>query len=444
MKFSRIALAVCGAMAAGYTSAASYVYVGSWDPGSGPGWATNPPVYTAQEAAALLFGGNASDYVISSVSNDPALIDFKAWYESYGGDPDVSITYAQDFKADAGEPGYNTTGDASAYVGDGWCSGACVNYAFRISLLTLSDVAGSLRSTSAAIDSSITSSSLIVNGAHSRPLSRRVAAGQKTFWIAGDWGHDNHDYRDGTTGLAEIAVGQNFGPAQINLSAGKTWVNQDLVHNGSVEMDRQYLMVEGIFPVSESRGIYATLGAFHHWGEADVRRGYLNAGSQEYSHASPDARTWGVRARLDWENAFSAQSMRFSPYADLSYSKSKLDGYTETGGSFPARFDSREDSVTELRAGINTATPIKSSGFDFVANLEAAHRFDDRGAGSSGEVIGMFGFNLQGEKLNDNWLKAGIGVEGKLGDGKLSVMLNGTTEGGAPSSWLAASYQLTF
>lgn len=145
MKFSRIALAVCGAMAAGYASAASYVYVGSWDPGSGPSWTTNPPVYTAQEAAALLFGGNSSDYVISSVSSDPALIDFKAWYESYGGTPDVSITYAQDFKADAGDPGYNTTGDASAYVGDGWCLGACVNYAFRVSLLTLSDVAGSLR-----------------------------------------------------------------------------------------------------------------------------------------------------------------------------------------------------------------------------------------------------------------------------------------------------------
>jgi hypothetical protein len=37
-----------------------------------------------------------------------------------------------------------------------------------------------------------------------------------------------------------------------------------------------------------------------------------------------------------------------------------------------------------------------------------------------------------------------LGVEGQLGAGKASLMLNDTTEGEMPSTWLAASYQLAF
>jgi len=42
------------------------------------------------------------------------------------------------------------------------------------------------------------------------------------------------------------------------------------------------------------------------------------------------------------------------------------------------------------------------------------------------------------------WLKAGAGIEGQLTDGKASLMLNGTTEGEAMSTWIAASYQFEF
>lgn len=78
----------------------------------------------------------------------------------------------------------------------------------------------------------------------------------------------------------------------------------------------------------------------------------------------------------------------FSPDLDLTYSEARLDGYTETGGGFPARFDRRKDKATELRAG--------------------------------------------------------VGVEGKLAGGGASLMLNATTRGSAPSHWLAANWQRAF
>ena len=309
---------------------------------------------------------------------------------------------------------------------------------------TLTEAYSSLVSTNAAINSALSTTSLLVNGAHSRPMSRRVAKGQKTFWVAGDWGNDNHDSRDGSTGLAEMGFGYNFGPAQINVSLGKTWADQDLNFGGDVDVDGRYLMVEGIFPVSEQQGLYATLGTYHHWGDVDIRRGYLVGGDVETSSANPDTRTWGLRARLDWENAISIKSTRLSPYADVWHTKTKLDGYREKGGSFPSYFESREDDVTELRIGINGALPIRNTAFEFIANVEGVRRFDDKGDGMSGQVVGMFSFDLEGENFDQNWLKGGVGIEGQLSKGKASLMLNGTTEGEAPSSWVAVSYQMAF
>ena len=138
------------------------------------------------------------------------------------------------------------------------------------------------------------------------------------------------------------------------------------------------------------------------------------------------------------------QAMQLSPYVDVWHTKTKLDSYTETGGSYPAHFDSREDDVTELRLGVNGAIPVADTGLDFVVNVEAARRFDDEGDSATGQVIGMFSFDLDEENYDQNWLKGGVGIEGKVGTGKVSLMLNGTTEGEFASSWVAASYQLAF
>ncbi len=56
------------------------VFVGSYAVYDGPVWSTNPPVYSAQEAAALLFGGTPSDYAISiDPSLDPSTITHSGW-----------------------------------------------------------------------------------------------------------------------------------------------------------------------------------------------------------------------------------------------------------------------------------------------------------------------------------------------------------------------------
>ncbi len=135
------------AMGAGAASAAT-VFVGSWHVGDGALWTTNPTVYTAQEAAALLFGGVASDYAISTIDNQVANINNLAHVDGWGDGQYLTGTVAENFSLDSGPPGYNDPFGGpsySAYVLDHSCfnrysniNDVCaagepgVNYAFRI------------------------------------------------------------------------------------------------------------------------------------------------------------------------------------------------------------------------------------------------------------------------------------------------------------------------
>jgi uncharacterized protein with beta-barrel porin domain len=119
-----------------------------------------------------------------------------------------------------------------------------------------------------------------------------------------------------------------------------------------------------------------------------------------------------------------------------------MDGYTETGGGLPARFDSRKDKATELRLGLNLSHPISNA--NLFGTAEAVHRFESSGAHTTGELIGLIRFDLDGQDYKRDWLRVGLGIEGKLADGVASLSINATTRGEAPDAWLAASYRMSF
>lgn len=308
-------------------------------------------------------------------------------------------------------------------------------------LVTLADVQDSLSATASGGGMTLSAAGTVLNGAHSRPLARRVGAGQSTAWIAGDWGRDDHGSRSGQLGLAEFGLGRNFGAAQINVSLGRTWAKQAQTVGGESKTDGAYLLAEALIPVASD--LWATLGGYGQRGGADLRRGYLNAGLADASTGRPSVNTWGLRARLDWEYAAALGGADFTPYADFAYSRAKMAAYTETGGGFPARFDARTDKSTELRLGANAVKPL-ANGMRFVGGLEAAHRFETTGARTVGQVIGLFAFDLAGSALKRDWLRGMVGVEGKLGEGVASLSVNATTKSNMPNAWLAANWQMAF
>ena len=117
------------------SSANAATYVGSWQVDDGPRWTVVPAAYTGQEAAALLFGGVAADYAISTIDNIVANIDNKAWVSTWGGACGGSFPcgtkVAENFKISTGGL-YQNVGDTSAYAND-WAVGSqYINYAFRV------------------------------------------------------------------------------------------------------------------------------------------------------------------------------------------------------------------------------------------------------------------------------------------------------------------------
>lgn len=132
MRFTATAI-LAGVFMCGAAQAQSYQYVGSFIVDSGPLWTTNPPVYSAQEAAALLFGGSASSYAISTNSSttDPSTITHTGNYDGWG---EPCSVFAESYKLDVAPAGYQFPGGLntswSAYVNDHNC--AQVNYVWRV------------------------------------------------------------------------------------------------------------------------------------------------------------------------------------------------------------------------------------------------------------------------------------------------------------------------
>jgi hypothetical protein len=127
--FSKLAGGVVLAIAAS-SAAAAPVYVGSWDLYSGADWWTAAaPILSGQEAAASLFGGVASDYLISTNGADAADINYSAWYDVFSGSLRIDL---QDYRVDSGDLGvYDAIGDTSAMVQDHASGLSLINYAFR-------------------------------------------------------------------------------------------------------------------------------------------------------------------------------------------------------------------------------------------------------------------------------------------------------------------------
>ncbi len=313
----------------------------------------------------------------------------------------------------------------------------------RNGLVTLDDLAASLSDNAMTPGQASAMWHTVFTGVHSRPLARRVQAGQSSFWTAGDIGRDDHGIRDGSFGLAEVGASHAFAQGvQGTLSVGRVSSRQNLVFGGRSKLGTYY-GTAGLLVNMPGTNLWTSAMVLYQRGDAEVRRGYLNAGVQDFSSGKPDVKTTALRLRLDRENAAHLGNATLTPYVDVTHGRTRIDGYTETGGGFPARFDARTERSTIASVGVDATQPL-SANTKLLGRLEAAHRFEKTGAATSGTVLGLSSFSLPGEQVNRNWLRAGAGFETKLGGGTLGAMLNATNQGAAPNYWLNASWQMAF
>ncbi len=285
--------------------------------------------------------------------------------------------------------------------------------------------------------------SMVINGAHGNPMRGLPVAGKQNMWLAGDWGHAESSKADGDQGAGEVGYAYGLDSSTtIKFALGRSYSKQDTTYGGQTRVDGTYLLPEFTTKIANTP-LYATFSGYYHFGDSDVKRGYDNAGVREYSRGSADTETLGARARIDWLDAIKHDATALTPYTSLTYIRTKMDAYTETGGNFPAHWNSRSEHSTEARLGVDGVHQLDAR-LSLLGKLEGVHRFNNQGAASSGDVAGLYGFSFDGETYKRNWLRVGAGVEGKMGDGTGSLMLNASTENDAVRYWLAASYRQAF
>ncbi len=309
-------------------------------------------------------------------------------------------------------------------------------------LISLADFGDSLGELGVLGSHGMLMTNMIMHGAHGHPFGNRVSDSKGCFWAAGDWGDDNR--RDARFSFAE--VGGCFQPMpdlQLGLGVGKGRIRQDLSLAGDVHSKGSHVIADLAYLLPNT-SVWASITGIYAWYEADIERGYLNAGTLDSSSTDDtDMRTYELRARLDWDNAWQYSELAFSPYAEVNLKDTHVDSYTETDGGFPARFDDIDETVHDLRIGINGE--YKASGNTrLLAMLEGVHRFDSEGTGVSGRVIGLFDFDIEGSSYDRNWLRGSVGLEHKLGGGVVSANLNATTHGEDPDLWGGVSYRVEF
>jgi len=285
--------------------------------------------------------------------------------------------------------------------------------------------------------------SQVINGLHSSPMSDVLGAGQRSAWVSGDWGRQDNSPGSGDVGSGEVGLAYGVSnDVMVKLALGRTYSQQGSEFGGDTTFRGNYLLPELIFGIP-STALKLGLSGYYNIGDANIKRGYLNAGTPVISAGDPDAHSEAWRLRLDWPNAATYGALGVSPYTSLTYFHSHIDGYTETGGGFPVQWDSRNDYSTEARLGSDVSYEL-NNGIRLLGRLEGVHRLKDHSSGASGQILGLGNFDLAGMNYRQDWLRAGVGLESKVGPGVASVMLNKTTENNGLDWWAYASYRITF
>lgn len=288
----------------------------------------------------------------------------------------------------------------------------------------------------------IQNADLVMNGAHSSPLFMLLDAGQSSAWFTGDGGYANGASYRGGLGAGEFGFGRGLdGGWTVRVAGGGQYARMDTANAGNSVFSSGYVAPDVSY--AAGNGVAATLSGYFNWGKADIRRGYLNGSANDSSFGSTATQTYGVRARVDWQDAFKLASTGISPFVSYTYLNSQMNGYTETGGSFPVRFDGSREISNTVRIGADAKTPLTDT-FDLVIRLEYGRRFEKSGAGVSGQILGLSAFSLDGASVQQDFLRGGIGVSYKLGNGDGLVMVNSSNQTGKNTTWVSASYRVKF
>ncbi len=329
--------------------------------------------------------------------------------------------------------GDNSDGNTEAFIargGDG--------------LIGINSFSQSLQSAGSAGGDGVIMISTILHGAHGHPGANRALGERGFVWVAGDLARDERHDSDDDFAIGELGAGYRFSDAlSVSAALGKSWSDSDLLYGGSSEGDGIYLALDADLRFPGGLPLYATLTWLYSRSDLEIERGYLNAGAEDSSRGDTEQQAQALRARLQWQSAYQG-GFNLHPYAEYNHIRVKTDGYTESGGGFPALYNDSSETVRDWRLGADLDKPIGEQ-TRLIGTLEAVHRMEKNGNGVSGQVVGLSNFEVAGRSYDQDWVRGTVGVEQSFDkNSRLSVTLNASSEGEDPQVWAGVNYSLAF
>ncbi|MEM5529829.1 autotransporter domain-containing protein [Gammaproteobacteria bacterium AS21] len=283
----------------------------------------------------------------------------------------------------------------------------------------------------------------VLNNLHTAPLQSRARAGQNMLLLSGGIGRANSAGSD--AGQASSEIGVDWGLSDqlnVRLFVGATASELKTLHGGSNKKQGFYMHPQVIAPLGD-KGLFVSFSGFYSKSDVDIDRHYLNGGTLDSSVGNTSIETIGSKLRFDWQNAFALKKLAVTPYTSVSTVQSRTAGYSEREGSFPVNWHSVSDVDTITSVGFD-ASYNHSAITRVQFTLEGSHRLTDTSSQVNGQIIGLNDFSFKGSELEQNWLRAGVGIDYQLKKGSIGAMLNVTTEQEGINNWLNLRYSLGF
>jgi probable HAF family extracellular repeat protein len=214
----------------------------------------------------------------------------------------------------------------------------------------------------------------------------------------------------GVTGLfgAEFDVAPGI---ELGVGAGYGVAHDDLIQGGNADL--RFPTVGAFVAHAPETGLQVIAAANAMSIEADINRGYMNGSGSAISSGSTTGDGYGALARFGW--AFQpAKPVTVTPFAQYDVTYENLDGYTETGGPFPATVDAMRSTVQASRLGAETHYAL-ARGASLWSSLDWAHRFGDASPAIGVSIPGLFGLTTPANGSGPDWLEASAGVKLPLG-----------------------------
>ena len=284
---------------------------------------------------------------------------------------------------------------------------------------------------------------LPMNGAHHRPLMLTPdLSGDMCAWATGDFAHYGQSGANLALAEAGGCVDLAGGLVRLGGAVGTTASWQALSLGGAANMIGQYVLGEMDWQPDGTPLLLSVTGMLGGW-QAKLDRAYSNGAATAVSSGQTNAMGGVVRVRADWLEAAKIGNTSFNPWASVAFGALHVDGYSESGGPFPAHFAAQNLGHTDIRVGVTAITEF-SKDTKLSTTLELAHR-TGTAASAVGQVDGLFSFSLGGGTYGQTWGRLGLELDHKVNDAvSLSTALHLASNGRDPSVAISAGIKGAF